>query len=624
MIYLACLEEERTALPPFPEGAVPEIWPVDGETDLPPEEARLVCYLPEEAARKLLPLAAERRWTLAFLPHRETGHLMAAYGISDRPEEAWADAMEKPGTPVDLLLCNDLPVYSTVLIGEVAFLEEAPEQRKNGPLERGRRFFRSLKAMVQRGLRPLNLITAKGYELQTAAFGALAVEHSRSRLLSRPLREISSFDDGKLTFFILAPKSLLSLAHLGFRLLFTPGFLEKGLPPSVGLVKAKELTVSRGGQPINFVVDGQTLAAKELVFKVLPRYLTIVPGRHMESSGPAEADDKETVKVSGLPKGEERNQLAGNPLPLIPHGSEENFKELFLSLREAAKPSASFLTLMVLSTLLATVGLFADSASVVIGAMILAPLMAPIVSAAMGFARQDSALLFRSLGSTGLGVGLAMGFAALFTLMVPLESLTGEIRARLHPNLLDLGVAILSGIAGAYANAKEEVAKSLAGVAIAVALVPPLAVTGIGLGLGRWEVMGGAFLLFATNMVGIILAAGLTFVVLGFASIRSAGRGLALSFLATAALAVPLGIGFADRVERSGIEHRLENRTLELGTGTLRLSRIEVIQSDPLRIGLRLAASHTLSEEELVRFREAVTGLLEREATLEIIQVVVR
>ena len=124
----------------------------------------------------------------------------------------------------------------------------------------------------------------------------------------------------------------------------------------------------------------------------------------------------------------------------------------------------------------------------------------------MGLLRQDGQLIRYSLKSIGLGLLLGYLCAILITWMTPLTTVNLQILARVRPNLLDLGIAVGSGIAGAYAHSKKEVAKTLAGVAIAVALVPPLAVSGIGIGWMNWGVFSGALLLLVTNLAGMVLA----------------------------------------------------------------------------------------------------------------------
>lgn len=312
--------------------------------------------------------------------------------------------------------------------------------------------------------------------------------------------------------------------------------------------------------------------------------------------------------------------LITEPMPLIHHAATEEFRELFLILRENARASEVFLTLMVLATLLAAVGLFADSAPVIIGAMILAPLMAPIISLSMGVLRQDERLLAESLRTLCLGMGLALLCSVLLSWLVPLETVNEQIAARLQPTLLDLAVAVISGIAGAYAHARAEVAKSLAGVAIAVALVPPLAVTGMGIGWLDWQVFSGALLLFLTNLAGIVLAAALTFLFLGYSPFGRARRGLLLSLVLVLLVSVPLALGFMRMVD----EHRIQRTLTGWELGDVLLQEVRVRPGEPMHLQVRLLSPRALEDAELDELKQAIEQRLQRPVLLEVVIAILR
>jgi uncharacterized hydrophobic protein (TIGR00271 family) len=185
-------------------------------------------------------------------------------------------------------------------------------------------------------------------------------------------------------------------------------------------------------------------------------------------------------------------------------------------IREAARPSADYFVLIILAASIATLGLLADSTAVIIGAMLVAPLMSPIISTALGIVQGDTFFIKLSVEASLKGIALAIGVGALMTIIFPDPLTTNEIFARTHPNLLDLFVALASGAAAGYALARENVSAALPGVAIAVALVPPLCVVGYGIATTDFHISGGAFLLFITNVVAIILAAAVVFLLLGF------------------------------------------------------------------------------------------------------------
>ena len=179
-----------------------------------------------------------------------------------------------------------------------------------------------------------------------------------------------------------------------------------------------------------------------------------------------------------------------------------------------------FTVLLFLSTVIATYGIIQDSTATVIGAMLVAPLMTPILATTaalvMGRLKRVYASALIVLG--GILIAIATSFFIGF-LTVQVISVTGnsQISARISPNIDDLMVALAAGAVGAFATARDDVADSLPGVAIAIALVPPLAVVGLALSQGEFGAAWGAFLLFITNLLSILLAGGLVFALFNLA-----------------------------------------------------------------------------------------------------------
>jgi uncharacterized hydrophobic protein (TIGR00271 family) len=202
----------------------------------------------------------------------------------------------------------------------------------------------------------------------------------------------------------------------------------------------------------------------------------------------------------------------------------------------------AFMTLM--SAGIAVLGLLLSSPAVVIGAMLISPLMGPIIGLGFAIATFDALELRRSGWPLLGGIVLAVLFCALIVLVSPLQSVTGEITSRTRPNLFDLLVALFSGLAGTYAMIRGRHG-TIVGVAIATALMPPLAVMGFGLATANWQVLGGSSLLFFTNLMTIAAAAAVLARLYGFAHGLSPhqSRLQAVLIIATLiALAVPLGI----------------------------------------------------------------------------------
>ncbi len=176
---------------------------------------------------------------------------------------------------------------------------------------------------------------------------------------------------------------------------------------------------------------------------------------------------------------------------------------------------------------IATLGLILDSPAVIIGAMLISPLMGPILSGGLALASGDFILGIRSILIVGFSCALAVGFATTLVVLLPFREMTAEIAARTRPNTLDLAIALFSGAIGALAVCKKlkGVATSIPGVAIAVALMPPLSVVGYGAGvyltldrtLGSSVLRGGG-LLFLTNLIAITCASMAVFLVLNIGS----------------------------------------------------------------------------------------------------------
>jgi uncharacterized hydrophobic protein (TIGR00271 family) len=206
------------------------------------------------------------------------------------------------------------------------------------------------------------------------------------------------------------------------------------------------------------------------------------------------------------------NQITPDDVPRIEG-------ELFYEGAKRRLNLESFAVLMFFATVIATYGVISDSTATVIGAMIVAPLMTPIMATAAALVMGRMDRVGRSLVTVAAGVIGAI-FVSWFLgtiYMTGVISVTtnSQIVARTSPRLTDLYAALASGAVGAFAMSRKDVANTLPGVAIAIALVPPLAVVGLTLSQGAYDDAGGAFLLFVTNFLSILLAGGGVFALLG-------------------------------------------------------------------------------------------------------------
>jgi uncharacterized hydrophobic protein (TIGR00271 family) len=206
----------------------------------------------------------------------------------------------------------------------------------------------------------------------------------------------------------------------------------------------------------------------------------------------------------------------------VPQMDREYRVSLVDRLQNNSQFDFDFVALISLSTLIAALGLARNSGAVVIGAMLVAPLMTPLV--AMGFAlvQGNTRLIRDALKSVVLGFTVALAIGAVLGLMLhvfaPKFAVSSEMLSRGSPNLLDLVVALASGVAGAYAMGRPNLVSALPGVAIAAALVPPIATSGLALTMGDFKLSGGASLLFFTNIVAIVLGTAITFWAVGIST----------------------------------------------------------------------------------------------------------
>lgn len=209
--------------------------------------------------------------------------------------------------------------------------------------------------------------------------------------------------------------------------------------------------------------------------------------------------------------------------PDIAANKPELYSTLLFEGVTASTRVAQFLSLMAFSTLIAAMGVVTDSTAVVIGAMLAAPLMTPLMGMSLslvmgwpGRLRRITILTFAGIGTT-LMLSVGIGFALRAAVTVSTNS---QIVSRAAPTLLDLLTAVAAGAAGAYGFSRSGAVSSLSGVAVAISLVPPLAVCGICLAQGDWSQAQGSALLFATNAVAIVVVGGLVFVTTGVAPLR--------------------------------------------------------------------------------------------------------
>ena len=263
--------------------------------------------------------------------------------------------------------------------------------------------------------------------------------------------------------------------------------------------------------------------------------------------------------------------------------------------------SARYLFMTAMSGGIAILGLLLSSPAVVIGAMLLSPLMDPIMGLGFALAVGDYQWLRKSARSLAWGTLMAVGLCALIVFFSPLQELTSEIASRTRPNLFDLLVALFSALAGAYAMIRGREG-TIVGVAIATALMPPLAVVGYGLATWNWTVFSGALLLYITNLMTIALTAALMARLYGFRTTLSERHTFfqnVVIVLAFLALAVPLGFSLRQIAwEANGARQVRGELQDQFGPGS-RLSDVKINwDAEPLAIDATVMTPAIQAEAE--------------------------
>ncbi len=564
--------------------------------------------------KEVLELALRYDKSIGIIPMPKQKELMKTFALSSKLDESISQALAVSEEKIDVLFSNDEIVLQEVVIGDAPPLDQFDTTLKEksffGRIEL---FFHMMVKVKELHHTKMKLTDAKENEIKFSAVGLVGVEYNNATFASKLISKQINSSDGKLSLVILAPISMVQYMGYLFNSLVSRWTPER-LPQSVGYLRSSALKIETG-RPLTVLIDSDLKQETPIQLKVQERVLSLSVGEKFWEKQSKETNGKDSIKIDHLPSDEESAGYLAKAIPFFSHASQEQYATLFANLREESRTSSTFMVLLILATMIATFGLFINSSSVIIGAMLLAPLMQPIVSLSMGVLRQDSALQLSGAKTIFIGVLAVLLTSALIAFFTPIERLTTEMAGRLSPTILDLFVAIVSGAAAAYAKSNEKILGSLAGVAIAVALVPPIAVAGIGFGWADWHMFSTAFLLFITNLVGIVLAAAFTFVMLGFSPLHIARKGIMIWMVIVAVVAIPLYSSFSKMQEDIEIQKTLSNLAFNVGEHDIKLTQVELFHRPKIdEIRCEVISTGILSKEEKVRLREAILQSIHKKA----------
>jgi uncharacterized hydrophobic protein (TIGR00271 family) len=266
---------------------------------------------------------------------------------------------------------------------------------------------------------------------------------------------------------------------------------------------------------------------------------------------------------------------------------------------------ASYLFMCVMASGIATTGLMLNSPAVIIGAMLISPLMAPIMRLGLGIGTLDHVRVRDALVVLAAGIAFSLATAAAIAWLSPIHEITPEIAARTRPSLFDLVVAVLSGLAGGYAMVRGR-GGAIVGVAIATALMPPMSVVGYGLASREWAIARGASLLFVTNLVAISLSVTAMCTWYGF-SRRRVRHALVWQTVLLMLIVLPLAFPLLQSLRAIAYEAAVARSVRGavasvLGPNDSRVLSLQVSRRDesgPSRVDLTVASRHYTQQDDL-------------------------
>lgn len=287
-----------------------------------------------------------------------------------------------------------------------------------------------------------------------------------------------------------------------------------------------------------------------------------------------------------------------------------------------------FYILIILSCIIATTGLYLNSAAVIIGAMIVAPLMGPIFGFSAGMLWGSGRVIWEAITTLIKGTLLVLFVTACMSYFIPGIVITSEMLGRTNPSVFDILIALCCGFIGAYAYVNKRVSAAIPGVAISVALMPPLCTVGIGLGLRNWDIAKGSSLLFAVNLIGISLAALIVFYFIRLnpkaddesefkrVKRRAAGH-IVISIIILVIISTPIFFLMSSNIRLNLEKDSIYSAVYENIPGE-QVYSIDIESNDIINVNIVILEDENTKNIDIEEIKESITEILHKESAIKV------
>ena len=300
--------------------------------------------------KAILSLAVKYGFSVGLIADKSQQDLINSFGLPSEINASIELALRSDPQAIDLVLCNDNILLFKAAIGKVPLLDNRNTSNSIAFLIKS--LINSFKIKLCR----FNYTTANGQKIKTAASGCIIIQRYKGSLAAKLIDYDSSVRDGAISMVISSPISMMEYFKVLLRVLMKP-VRNSRLPMGIGYIKSSQIDIETV-TPVDIVIDDSVHIQTPIHCKTLPKAARINIGPWLAEDNKKAQVSKESIRIGNLPNERELDKLSLKHIPFFSYASEDRFRDLFTSLRDDARTNSIYITLMVLSTMLATVGLY--------------------------------------------------------------------------------------------------------------------------------------------------------------------------------------------------------------------------------------------------------------------------